>query len=86
MRPCPNEVKKCLRVVPNIPFTIAGMYTASDELIGLGVIVMMSSSLIAISSEYSVFLFVKYVSGVYFALDFVHTISHDRSSFRAAVV
>ena len=44
---------------------------------GLGTMVMMSSSLMALPCEYSVFLLMKYVSGVYFALDFVHTIGYD---------
>lgn len=65
---------------------IAGIYIASDEFIGLGEIVMMSSSLIAISGEYSVIVVVKYVHRAHIALDFVHTIVHDRSSIRPAVV
>ncbi len=85
MRPCPKEVKKCLIVVPN-PLMTLGTYRASDEVIGGGAIVMMSSSLMGISIEYSVFVGMKYVGGVYIALVFVHTIGYDRSSFRAAFV
>ncbi len=43
---------------------------ASAEVIGGGVIVMMSSSLMAISIEYSVIVGVKYVRGVYIAAGF----------------
>jgi hypothetical protein len=78
-------VKKCLIVVPK-PFTTLGTYKASDEVMGFETMVMISSSLIAISSEYSVFLFVKYVFWVYIGPDFVHTISHDRSTIRAAAI
>ena len=85
MRPCPNEVKKCLMVVPN-PLTMLGTYIASDELIGGGEIVRMSVSLMAISIEYSVNMGMKYVDRAHFALVFVHTIGYDRSSLRAAVV